>query len=49
MQHVCEKTVTHCHKAENYREIVSDLLTAYKTMGYVPKSTFLRLSFRLLP
>jgi hypothetical protein len=22
------------HKAENYHEIVSDLLTAYKAMGY---------------
>jgi hypothetical protein len=38
------------HKAENYHEIVSDLLTAYMAMGCnVPKCTFLRLSLRLLP
>jgi hypothetical protein len=38
------------HKAENYHEIESDLLMAYKAMGCnVPKSTFLGLSLKLLP
>jgi hypothetical protein len=39
------------HKAENYLEIVSDLLTAYKAMGcnMSPKVHFLDSHLRLLP
>jgi hypothetical protein len=48
-----KNVITNCflgNKAENYRDMVADLVQAYKIMGRnVLKGAFLRLSLRLLP